>query len=188
MVKFLIPGWFLLRKYCYFLRIQCLIFDSGFALISSHAHNLTVGKTHFTTIYLHKNFYVVYCRSLVSNPARLSILTAYEIDPGYRSSVMWVISVSLPKGVPWISSPPWKRKVNDILSAVKASTQTLKTVTLIWGWFQTSYEVQRGSKQWLLPHLHPWTAFYSQRSKLWDDYQENRELSTKYRATETLVL
>ena len=30
--------------------------------------------------------------------------------------------------------------------------------------------------------------FYSQRSKLWDDYYENRELSTKYRAIETLVL
>ena len=43
---------------------------------------------------------------------------------------MRAISVSLAKRVPRISSPLWKRKVNDILSAVKASTQTL-TVTLL---------------------------------------------------------
>ena len=30
--------------------------------------------------FIWKNFYAVYCQSFVSNPARLSILTAYEID------------------------------------------------------------------------------------------------------------
>ena len=60
---------------------------------------------------------------------------------------MRAIFVSLAKSVPRIPSSPWKRKVKDILSAVKASTQTLTTVTLIWGWFQTIYEVQSRSKQ-----------------------------------------
>ena len=152
MVKFLMPGWFLLREYCYFPEKSVL--DFRFRLFP---HKLSGDRDLMRIIlpwekpilqqFMWKNVYVVYCQSLVSNPARLSILTAYEIDPGYRSSVMWAISVSLAKRVPWISSPPWKRKVNDILSAVKASTQTLTTVTLIWGWFQTSYEVQRGSKQ-----------------------------------------
>ena len=40
-----------------------------------------------------------------------------------------------------------RRKVNVILSAVKASKQKLTTVTPIWGWFQKIYEVQRGSKR-----------------------------------------
>ena len=146
------PVWFLLREYCYFPEKSVL--DFRFRLFP---HKLLGDRDLIRIIlpwekpilqqFMWKNFYVVYCQSLVSNPARLSIFTAYEIDPGYRSSVMWAISVSLAKRVPRISSPPWKRKVNDILSAVKASTQTLTTVTLFWGWFQTSYEVQRGSKQ-----------------------------------------
>ena len=147
------------------------------------------GKNPFYNINLSKqNLYIVCCQSLVSNPARLSILTTYEIYPGYGSSVVWAIFVSLAKNVPRIPSPPWKRKVKDILSAVKASTQTLTTVTLIWGWFQTIYEVQSRSKQWLLPNLHPWIAFHSQRTKLWDYYHENRDLTMKYRAVWTHVL
>ena len=152
MVKFLMPRWFLLREYCYFPEKSVL--DFRFRLFP---HKLSGDRDLMRIIlpwekpilqqFMWKNFYVVYCQSLVSNPARLSILTAYEIDPGYRTSVVWAIFVSLAKRVPRTSSPPWKRKVDDILSAVKASTQTLTTVTLIWGWFQTIYEVQRGSKQ-----------------------------------------
>ena len=148
------PGWFLLREYCYFpensvLNIRCRLFPhklsgdrdvKGILLLWKKPilQNLNKSK---------QNLYIVCCQSLVSNPARLSILTTYEIDPGYGSSVIWGIFVSLAKSVPRIPSPPWKRKVKDILSAVKASTQTLTTVTLIWGWFQTIYEVQSRSKQ-----------------------------------------
>ena len=145
-------GWFLLREYCYFPENSVL--DFRFRLCP---HKLSGDRDLVRIIlpwekpilqqFIWKNFYVVYCQGLVSNPARLLILTAYEIDPGCRTSVVWAIFVSLAKRVPRTSSPPWKRKVDDILSAVKASTQTLTTVTLIWGWFQTSYEVQRGSKQ-----------------------------------------
>ena len=145
-------GWFLLREYCYFPENSVL--DFRFRLFP---HKLSGDKDLMRIIlpwekpilqqFIWKNFYVVYCQGLVSNPARLLILTAYEIDPGCRTSVVWAIFVSLAKRVPRTSSPPWKRKVDDILSAVKASTQTLTTVTLIWGWFQTIYEVQRGSKQ-----------------------------------------
>ena len=145
-------GWFLLREYCYFPENSVL--DFRFRLFP---HKLSGDKDLMRIIlpwekpilqqFIWKNFYVVYCQSLVSNPARLSILTTYEIDPGCRTSVVWAIFVSLAKRVPRTSSPPWKRKADDILSAVKASTQTLTTVTLIWGWFQTIYEVQRGSKQ-----------------------------------------
>ena len=152
MVKFLMPGWFLLREYCYFPEKSVL--DFRFRLFP---HKLSGDRDLMRIIlpwekpilqqFIWKNFYVVYCQSLVSNPVRLSILTTYEIDPGCRTSVVWAIFVSLAKRVPRTSSPPWKRKAGDILSAVKASTQTLTTVTLIWGWFQTIYEVQRGSKQ-----------------------------------------
>ena len=152
MVKFLMPRWFLLREYCYFPEKSVL--DFRFRLFP---HKLSGDRDLMRIIlpwekpilqqFIWKNFYVVYCQSLVSNPARLSILTTYEIDPGCRTSVVWAIFVSLAKRVPRTSSPPWKRKADDILSAVKASTQTLTTVTLIWGWFQTIYEVQRGSKQ-----------------------------------------
>ena len=152
MVKFLMPGWFLLREYCYFPEKSVL--DFRFRLFP---HKLSGNRDLMRIIltwekpilqqFIWKNFYVVYCQSLVSNPVRLSILTTYEIDPGCRTSVVWAIFVSLAKRVPRTSSPPWKRKADDILSAVKASTQTLTTVTLIWGWFQTIYEVQRGSKQ-----------------------------------------
>ena len=145
-------GWFLLREYCYFPENSVL--DFRFRLCP---HKLSGDRDLVRIIlpwekpilqqFIWKNFYVVYCQGLVSNPARLLILTAYEIDPGCRTSVVWAIFVSLAKRVPRTSSPPWKRKVDDILSAVKASTQTLTTVTLIWGWFQTIYEVQRGSKQ-----------------------------------------
>ena len=145
-------GWFLLREYCYFPENSVL--DFRFRLCP---HKLSGDRDLMRIIlpwkkpilqqFMWKNVYVVYCQSLVSNPARLSILTAYEIDPGYRTSVVWAIFVSLAKRVPRTSLPPWKRKADDILSAVKASTQTLTTVTLIWGWFQTIYEVQRGSKQ-----------------------------------------
>ena len=145
-------GWFLLREYCYFPENSVL--DFRFRLFP---HKLSGDKDLMRIIlpwekpilqqFIWKKFYVVYCQGLVSNPARLLILTAYEIDPGCRTSVVWAIFVSLAKRVPRTSSPPWKRKADDILSAVKASTQTLTTVTLIWGWFQTIYEVQRGSKQ-----------------------------------------
>ena len=145
-------GWFLLREYCYFPENSVL--DFRFRLCP---HKLSGDRDLVRIIlpwekpilqqFIWKNFYVVYCQGLVSNPARLLILTAYEIDPGCRTSVVWAIFVSLAKRVPRTSSPPWKRKADDILSAVKASTQTLTTVTLIWGWFQTIYEVQRGSKQ-----------------------------------------
>ena len=145
-------GWFLLREYCYFPENSVL--DFRFRLCP---HKLSGDRDLVRIIlpwekpilqqFIWRNFYVVYCQGLVSNPARLLILTAYEIDPGCRTSVVWAIFVSLAKRVPRTSSPPWKRKVDDILSAVKASTQTLTTVTLIWGWFQTIYEVQRGSKQ-----------------------------------------
>ena len=145
-------GWFLLREYCYFPENSVL--DFRFRLFP---HKLSGDKDLMRIIlpwekpilqqFIWKNFYVVYCQGLVSNPARLLILTAYEIDPGCRTSVVWAIFVSLAKRVPRTSLPPWKRKADDILSAVKASTQTLTTVTLIWGWFQTIYEVQRGSKQ-----------------------------------------
>ena len=145
-------GWFLLREYCYFPENSVLDFRFGLC-----PHKLSGDRDLVRIIlpwekpilqqFIWKNFYVVYCQGLVSNPARLLILTAYEIDPGCRTSVVWAIFVSLAKRVPRTSSPPWKRKVDDILSAVKASTQTLTTVTLIWGWFQTIYEVQRGSKQ-----------------------------------------
>ena len=145
-------GWFLLREYCYFPENSVL--DFRFRLCP---HKLSGDRDLVRIIlpwekpilqqFIWKNFYVVYCQSLVSNPARLLILTAYEIDPGCRTSVVWAIFVSLAKRVPRTSLPPWKRKADDILSAVKASTQTLTTVTLIWGWFQTIYEVQRGSKQ-----------------------------------------
>ena len=144
-------GWFLLREYCYFPENSVL--DFRFRLCP---HKLSGDRDLVRIIlpwekpilqqFIWKNFYVVYCQGLVSNPARLLILTAYEIDPGCRNSVVWAIFVSLAKRVPRTSSPPWKRKADDILSAVKASTQTLTTVTLIWGWFQTIYEVQRGSK------------------------------------------
>ena len=145
-------GWFLLREYCYFPENSVL--DFRFRLCP---HKLSGDRDLMRIIlpwkkpilqqFMWKIFYVVYCQSLVSNPARLLILTAYEIDPRYRTSVVWAIFVSLAKRVPRTSLPPWKRKADDILSAVKASTQTLTTVTLIWGWFQTTYEVQRGSKQ-----------------------------------------
>ena len=145
-------GWFLLREYCYFPENSVL--DFRFRLCP---HKLSGDRDLVRIIlpwekpilqqFIWKIFYVVYCQGLVSNPARLLILTAYEIDPGCRTSVVWAIFVSLAKRVPRTSSPPWKRKADDILSAVKASTQTLTTVTLIWGWFQTIYEVQRGSKQ-----------------------------------------
>ena len=145
-------GWFLLREYCYFPENSVL--DFRFRLCP---HKLSGDRDLMRIIlpwkkpilqqFMWKIFYVVYCQSLVSNPARLLILTAYEIDPGYRTSVVWAIFVSLAKRVPRTSLSPWKRKADDILSAVKASTQTLTTVTLIWGWFQTIYEVQRGSKQ-----------------------------------------
>ena len=145
-------GWFLLRECCYFPENSVL--DFRFRLCP---HKLSGDRDLVRIIlpwekpilqqFIWKNFYVVYCQGLVSNPARLLILTAYEIDPGCRTSVVWAIFVSLAKRVPRTSSPPCKRKVDDILSAVKASTQTLTTVTLIWGWFQTIYEVQRGSKQ-----------------------------------------
>ena len=145
-------GWFLLREYCYFPENSVL--DFRFRLCP---HKLSGDRDLVRIIlpwekpilqqFIWKNFYVVYCQGLVSNPARLLILTAYEIDPGCRTSVVWAIFVSLAKRVPRTSLPPWKRKADDILSAVKASTQTLTTVTLIWGWFQTIYEVQRGSKQ-----------------------------------------
>ena len=145
-------GWFLLREYCFFPENSVL--DFRFRLCP---HKLSGDRDLVRIIlpwekpilqqFIWKNFYVVYCQGLVSNPARLLILTAYEIDPGCRTSVVWAIFVSLAKRVPRTSSPPWKRKADDILSAVKASTQTLTTVTLIWGWFQTIYEVQRGSKQ-----------------------------------------
>ena len=145
-------GWFLLREYCYFPENSVL--DFRFRLCP---HKLSGDRDLVRIIlpwekpilqqFIWKNFYVVYCQSLVSNPVRLSILTTYEIDPGCRTSVVWAIFVSLAKRVPRTSSPPWKRKADDILSAVKASTQTLTTVTLIWGWFQTIYEVQRGIKQ-----------------------------------------
>ena len=145
-------GWFLLREYCYFPENSVL--DFRFRLCP---HKLSGDRDLVRIIlpwekpilqqFIWRNFYVVYCQGLVSNPARLLILTAYEIDPGCRTSVVWAIFVSLAKRVPRTSSPPWKRKADDILSAVKASTQTLTTVTLIWGWFQTIYEVQRGSKQ-----------------------------------------
>ena len=145
-------GWFLLREYCYFPENSVLGFR--FRLCP---HKLSGDRDLMRVIlpwkkpilqqFMWKNVYVVYCQSLVSNPARLLILTAYEIDPGYRTSVVWAIFVSLGKRVPRTSLPPWKRKADDILSAVKASTQTLTKVTLIWGWFQTIYEVQRGSKQ-----------------------------------------
>ena len=145
-------GWFLLREYCYFPENSVL--DFRFRLCP---HKLSGDRDLMRIIlprkkpilqqFMWKNVYVVYCQSLVSNPARLLILTAYEIDPGCRTSVVWAIFVSLAKRVPRTSSPPWKRKADDILSAVKASAQTLTTVTLIWGWFQTIYEVQRGSKQ-----------------------------------------
>ena len=145
-------GWFLLREYCYFPENSVLGFR--FRLCP---HKLSGDRDLMRIIlplekpilqqFIWKIFYVVYCQSLVSNPAGLLLLTAYEIDPGCRTSVVWAIFVSLAKRVPRTSSPPWKRKVDDILSAVKASTQTLTTVTLIWGWFQTIYEVQRGSKQ-----------------------------------------
>ena len=144
-------GWFLLREYCFFPENSVL--DFRFRLCP---HKLSGDRDLVRIIlpwekpilqqFIWKNFYVVYCQGLVSNPARLLILTAYEIDPGCRTSVVWAIFVSLAKRVPRTSSPPWKRKADDILSAVKASTQTLTTVTLIWGWFQTIYEVQRGSK------------------------------------------
>ena len=145
-------GWFLLRECCYFPENSVL--DFRFRLCP---HKLSGDRDLVRIIlpwekpilqqFIWKNFYVVYCQDLVSNPARLLILTAYEIDPGCRTSVVWAIFVSLAKRVPRTSSPPWKRKADDILSAVKASTQTLTTVTLIWGCFQTIYEVQRGSKQ-----------------------------------------
>ena len=145
-------GWFLLREYCYFPENSVLGFR--FRLCP---HKLSGDRDLMRIIlprekpilqqFIWKIFYVVYCQSLVSNPAGLLLLTAYEIDPGCRTSVVWAIFVSLAKRVPRTSSPPWKRKADDILSAVKASTQTLTTVTLIWGWFQTIYEVQRGSKQ-----------------------------------------
>ena len=145
-------GWFLLREYCYFPENSVL--DFRFRLCP---HKLSGDRDLMRIIlprkkpilqqFMWKNVYVVYCQSLVSNPARLLILTAYEIDPGYRTSVVWAIFVSLGKRVPRTSLPPGKRKADDILSAVKASTQTLTKVTLIWGWFQTIYEVQRGSKQ-----------------------------------------
>ena len=145
-------GWFLLREYCYFPENSVL--DFRFRLCP---HKLSGDRDLVRIIlpwekpilqqFIWKNFYVVYCQGLVSNPARLLILTAYEIYPGCRTSVVWAIFVSLAKRVPRTSLPPWKRKADDILSAVKASTQTLTTVTLIWGWFQTIYEVQRGSKQ-----------------------------------------
>ena len=145
-------GWFLLREYCYFPENSVL--DFRFRLCP---HKLSGDRDLMRIIlprekpilqqFIWKIFYVVYCQSLVSNPAGLLLLTAYEIDPGCRTSVVWAIFVSLAKRVPRTSSPPWKRKADDILSAVKASTQTLTTVTLIWGWFQTIYEVQRGSKQ-----------------------------------------
>ena len=145
-------GWFLLREYYYFPENSVL--DFRFRLCP---HKLSGDRDLMRIIlpwkkpilqqFMWKMFYVVYCQSLVSNPARLLILTAYEIDPGYRTSVVWAIFVSLAKRVPRTSLSPWKRKADDILSAVKASTQTLTTVTLIWGWFQTIYEVQRGSKQ-----------------------------------------
>ena len=145
-------GWFLLREYCYFPENSVL--DFRFRLCP---HKLSGDRDLMRIIlpwkkpilqqFMWKIFYVVYCQSLVSNPARLLILTAYEIDPGCRTSVVWAIFVSLAKRVPRTSLSPWKRKADDILSAVKASTQTLTTVTLIWGWFQTIYEVQRGSKQ-----------------------------------------
>ena len=145
-------GWFLLREYCYFPENSVLGFR--FRLCP---HKLSGDRDLMRIIlprekpilqqFIWKIFFVVYCQSLVSNPAGLLLLTAYEIDPGCRTSVVWAIFVSLAKRVPRTSSPPWKRKVDDILSAVKASTQTLTTVTLIWGWFQTIYEVQRGSKQ-----------------------------------------
>ena len=145
-------GWFLLREYCYFPENSVL--DFRFRLCP---HKLSGDRDLMRIIlprekpilqqFIWKIFYVVYCQSLVSNPAGLLLLTAYEIDPGCRTSVVWAIFVSLAKRVPRTSSPPWKRKADDILSAVKASAQTLTTVTLIWGWFQTIYEVQRGSKQ-----------------------------------------
>ena len=145
-------GWFLLREYCNFPENSVLGFR--FRLCP---HKLSGDRDLMRIIlprekpilqqFIWKIFYVVYCQSLVSNPAGLLLLTAYEIDPGCRTSVVWAIFVSLAKRVPRTSSPPWKRKADDILSAVKASTQTLTTVTLIWGWFQTIYEVQRGSKQ-----------------------------------------
>ena len=145
-------GWFLLREYCYFPENSVLGFR--FRLCP---HKLSGDRDLMRIIlprekpilqqFIWKIFYVVYCQSLVSNPAGLLLLTAYEIDPGCRTSVVWAIFVSLAKRVPRTSSPPWKRKADDILSAVKASAQTLTTVTLIWGWFQTIYEVQRGSKQ-----------------------------------------
>ena len=145
-------GWFLLREYCYFPENSVLGFR--FRLCP---HKLSGDRDLMQIIlprekpilqqFIWKIFYVVYCQSLVSNPAGLLLLTAYEIDPGCRTSVVWAIFVSLAKRVPRTSSPPWKRKADDILSAVKASAQTLTTVTLIWGWFQTIYEVQRGSKQ-----------------------------------------
>ena len=145
-------GWFLLREYCYFPENSVL--DFRFRLCP---HKLSGDRDLMRIIlprkkpilqqFMWKNVYVVYCQSLVSNPARLLILTAYEIDPGYRTSVVWAIFVSLGKRVPRTSLPPGKRKADDILLAVKASTQTLTKVTLIWGWFQTIYEVQRGSKQ-----------------------------------------
>ena len=145
-------GWFLLREYCNFPENSVLGFR--FRLCP---HKLSGDRDLMRIIlprekpilqqFIWKIFYVVYCQSLVSNPAGLLLLTAYEIDPGCRTSVVWAIFVSLAKRVPRTSSPPWKRKADDILSAVKASAQTLTTVTLIWGWFQTIYEVQRGSKQ-----------------------------------------
>ena len=86
--------------------------------------------------FMWKNVYVVYCQSLVSNPARLSILTAYEIDPGYRTSVVWAIFVSLAKRVPRTSLPPWKRKADDILSAVKDSNvkYIISAHYILYGW------------------------------------------------------
>ena len=147
-------GWFLLREYCIMNFPENSVLDFRFRLCP---HKLSGDRDLMRVIlpwkkpilqqFMWKNVYVVYCQSLVSNPARLLILTAYEIDPGYRTSVVWAIFVSLGKRVPRTSLPPWKRKADDILSAVKASTQTLTKVTLIWGWFQTIHGVQRGSKQ-----------------------------------------
>ena len=112
------PGWFLLREYRYFPEKSVL--DFRFRLFP---HKLSGDRDLMRIIlpwekpilqqFIWKNFYVVYCQGLVSNPARLLILTAYEIDPGCRTSVVWAIFVSLAKRVPRTSSPPWKREADD---------------------------------------------------------------------------
>ena len=78
-------GWFLLREYCYFPEKSVL--DFRFRLCP---HKLSGDRDLMRIIlpwekpilqqFIWKNFYAVYCQSFVSNPARLSILTAYEID------------------------------------------------------------------------------------------------------------